>query len=38
MIPILGAAAILLVVEVVRWMIRPEARRLRRIRKIGKRR
>jgi hypothetical protein len=35
---VVGAAAILLGVELVRWKIRPEARRLRAIKKIGGRR
>jgi uncharacterized protein YjeT (DUF2065 family) len=32
------AASVVLVVEVLRWMLRPEARRLRVIKKIGVRR
>jgi hypothetical protein len=33
-----GVLIVLLVVEVLRWTLRPEARRLRAIRKIGGRR
>jgi len=36
-VPILLAGWILFAVEVVRWKLRPEQRRLRRIKKIGSR-
>ena len=37
-VPVIVVVAVVLVVEILRWMFRPQARRLRVIRKIGGRR
>jgi len=37
-VPVVAGALVVLAIEIVRWLFRPESRRLRVIRKIGGRR